>query len=167
VTDKELVLTVREARTLRGKVVGTLPPNAQLSITNAVQGGLVPLYSNDFVVPGQPAVRTIVCVHGEFPTMGGLGCAVSVNDDPLEIPIGPLVQVAFKVVDAKGAPIDQPIFFVDRNGTFPEPSASKMLGTVSRGSHVLVVNVSGSKARAERVFTTTGAVTDLGTIVVK
>jgi hypothetical protein len=166
VSDKEVTVTVRAAKTVRGKVVGVLPPGTQLRVFSAMGTTVVPLYSNDFVVPDQPAVRTIVRAYADE-GVSPLGCAVSVDEAPVEVPIGPMVAVSFVAKDAAGAPITTPIVYLDRGNASQESADGRTTLHVAPGTHVLVLNVYGSKVRAELVFTTKGPTTDLGILTLK
>lgn len=166
--DQKLVkLTLRPARIIRGTIVGTVPTGAYLEINSAAEMDEVPISSNTFLLEGRPALRTAVCL-----VSGGVskGCALAgaTGDVVLEIPMGDPQPVTLTVVDEKGKPVANPILYIDRRGSRPEAPEGKASVPVVPGTHVLVVNAEGSKARAELQFAVKpGAPVDLGTIRLK
>ena len=76
--------------------------------------------------------------------------------------------MTFTVVDEQGAPVEHPMLYVDRRGDPHDSPKGKTELRLVPGTHVMVINVAGSKARAELVFTVrSGAPTDLGTLKLK
>ncbi len=165
---KEVTLTVRPKRTIRGKVLGTVPPGAYLDVTSSAEQQEVPLTGNDFALEDRAPIRTIVCVSKRVPAQASekLGCAVAVGDEVLSIPLGGPGTLQMVVVDEKGVPVEKPILYIDRNGGGPMDAAQgRVAYPLVPGTHVVIVNASGSKARAELLFTIRpGQTTDLGTV---
>jgi len=164
---KEVTLTVQPRRTLRGKVLGTVPPGAYLEVNSSAEQQEEPLTSNDFSLPNRAAVRTIVCVCQRVPasTSQKLGCAVSVGDEVLQIPLGMPGTLQLLVHDEKAKPVESLVLYLDRSGWPLEAPQGRVSMPVVPGSHVLILNAPGSKARAELLFTIrSGQITELGTV---
>ena len=161
-------VVVRAARTIRGRVVGPLPPSGlRLLYRSSTQDGEVELKGNAFVLENIDPMRTFVCVALQASRSAVLGCAVAAeNTDDVVITVGAPGSLEVTVLDEKGQPLEAPVFYVDREcqGTLEAPGGVAHL-EVSPGSHVLVINVEGRRARYEALFTVKpGEVTRLGTV---
>lgn len=161
---------VRTPRTLRGRVLGQLPPSALgVLYRSATQNGDVALLGNAFTIEDVDPVRTFVCVTHEAPPgpYELLGCNVAeVGSDDLIITVGAPGSIELTVLDENGQPLEAPIFYVDRQrqGMTPAPQGQARV-EAAPGTHVLVINVEGRRARAEALVTVKpGEVTRLGTI---
>jgi hypothetical protein len=157
-------LVLQAQWSISGKVIGVLPPSAYVSLESASQSEEeIPLTSNEFEF-SCPPVRTVLCVID--PTaQKRLGCAIVQSEDRVEIPIGDPGTTTFTVVDQQGRPVENPTLYVDRireSGVAPNGAVSLVL---SPGSHLMVINVPGSNARVETIFTVRShQLTALGTL---
>lgn len=162
-------VTLRPTRTLRGRILGQLPP-AGLGVLyrSATQNGDVELKGNSFTIEGVDPVRTFVCVRHEEPPAPWemIGCAVAENSDEVVITVGAPGHVELTVLDETGQPLEAPVFYVDRQRQEDAPALKgEARLEASPGTHVLVINVEGRRARYETFVTVrAGEVTRLGTV---
>lgn len=162
-------IVVRAPRILRGRVVGQLPPSGlRVGYRSSTQNDGVELKGNSFVLENIDPVRTFVCVthQAEPAPFEVLGCTVAEENDDLVIAVGAPGALELTVLDEQGLPLEAPIFYVDRQrqDEGPAPQGVARL-EVPPGTHVLVINVEGRRARYETFVTVrSGEVTRLGTL---
>lgn len=99
-----------------------------------------------------------------------LGCAIAdTTTDDVVITVGAPGTLELAVLDGQGAPLSQPIFHVDRERRSALPGEGGLTRLpLPPGSHVLVVNAEGRRARYETVFIIEPEeVTRLGTILLQ
>lgn len=167
-TGKESMVEVslRGPRTLRGRIIGTLPvEGVGVWFRSSTQNGDIEIRGNSFTLEGIDPVRTFVCVTHHEP-FEELGCNVAEDNDEVVITVGPPGNIELTVLDENGQPLEAPVFYVDRRRTLDE-SAPKGEAHVEAapGTHVLVINVEGRRARYETFVTVkSGETTRLGTV---
>lgn len=165
--EPEVRVVLRELVTLRGRIDGALPSGTLTVFTRSAGGDAeVPLVGNSFAVEGRPAIRTFVCVHrrpGPGPDVERLGCAISETGEEVVIRLGAPGKVSFTALDRAGAPLPDPIIYVDRVSHLADAPTGAATLELPPGDHVLILNVEGSRARHEARFTVRpGEVTNLG-----
>lgn len=166
-------VTLRSRRTLRGRVLGQLPTGGRLVVTyrSGTQNETTPLVGNAFAIEGVDAIRTFVCVRHDLSLLKveELGCAVVEGSEEAVIEVGPSGALELTVVDTAGKPIEEPLIYVDRLRQDVEAAPDgKHRFPVSPGSHVIVLNAVGSRARFEARFNVRpGATTQLGVAQLK
>jgi hypothetical protein len=158
-------VVVRTVRTIRGRVLGQLPAShVRVVYRSSTQSEALELSGNSFALEGVDPVRTFVCVVHD-PGYEVLGCAVADTSDDVVITTGAPGALELTVLDEKGQPVNAPIFYVDRERMDEVPIAGVAHLALSPGSHVLVVNLEGRRARYEATFSIKpGEVTRLGTV---
>ncbi len=162
----ETTIVVKPRMALRGRVEGVVPPGAwRVAVRSVEETSDQKHEGGAFELEDRAAVRTFVCIEGDG--LKSLGCAVwEGSSDEVVIRVGAPGEVRFTAVDAKGAPIEWLVLYLDRQGLFDESAPDgEMTLEVAAGEHVLILNVDGSRARHEVRFTVKpGELTDLGTL---
>lgn len=171
--EAEVVVVLRPARDVKVRFEGALPPRpCKLQVNSPTEADELEVTGNPMVLPGRSAVRAFLCLRcqGELESDGEvrLGCAVAEGQPEVVLPLGAPGTLTLKVLDSTGLAVEDPIFYVDREGFDPPAPGGEARVPVVPGTHVLVINIRGKRERAELPFTIrSGQTTALGTVQLK
>lgn len=172
--ETEVVVVLRSARDIKVRFEGALPQRpCKLTVNSPTEADELEVTGNPMVLPSRSTVRAFLCLEckGELESDGvvRLGCAVAEGGQgEVVVPLGAPGTLTVKVLDSTGLAVEDPIFYIDRQGFDPPAPGGEARVPVVPGTHVLVINVRGKRERAELPFTIrSGETTALGTVQLK
>lgn len=169
--ESELLIVLRAARTIRGKVLGALPASDVMAVVRRSDGAdEVKVIDGAFTFQEQPPGRASICVYHRPPNQNGseLGCTVIENETEVTVPTGESGTFTFTAVDERGAAVKDLVWYVNRQLKGMDSRGIPMKLGLSPGTHVLVLNTKSSRARYEQVITIRpGQATDLGIVTLR
>jgi hypothetical protein len=170
---EEVRVVVRSTVDLVGSVYGELPWTGEVvAIAESASGGELraKLVNRTFRFRDRPAVRTFIRIEQQ--TSDGhttmLGTAISEAGEPVNVATGENGTIEFVAATRGIATVRLLRVYVDRIERSPTFAAGKLSVSLAPGEHVLVLNDSDSRARAELKFKVEGGkATDLGRLTVE